>query len=96
MGNISGSGNRNESNGNHHAGNTPVCPVCNGKKYILVATRKVSHMSTVYERQECHVCVAVHKSSPVEETKASSTGGRKNLSGTGYLRNKKRRRKEEE
>ncbi|MFW2439175.1 MAG: hypothetical protein ACN4GR_07370 [Arenicellales bacterium] len=51
-------------------------------------------MSTVYERLDCPLCVAVQKSFPAEQTKTSSTGGRKNLSGTGYLRNKKRRRKE--
>jgi hypothetical protein len=52
-------------------------------------------MSIVYERQDCLACVGENKSSPVEQTNKSPRGGKKILSGTGYLRNKKRRRKDE-
>jgi len=95
MGNTSRFGNRQQSNDAQHADNTPTCPVCDGKKYTLVATRKVNQTHTVFERQDCHLCVAVDKPSPVEQTNESSRGGRKRLSGTGYLRTKKRRRREE-
>lgn len=95
MGNISRLGNRQQSNASQHVDNAPRCPVCGGKKYTLVATRKVNHMSIVYERKDCHACAGENKSSPVEQAYKSSRGGKKMLSGTGYLRNKKRRRKDE-
>jgi len=96
MSNNSRPGNRRQSNASQHVDNTPRCPVCDGRKYTLVATRKLSHMSVVYERQDCQACVGKNKSSPVQQTNKSSRGGNKMLSGTGYLRNKKRRRKEED
>jgi len=95
MSNNSRLGNRRQSNASQYVDNTPRCPVCDGKKYTLVVTRKVNHMSIVYERQDCQACVGENKSSPVQQTKKSSPGGKKMLSGTGYLRNKKRRRKDE-
>jgi len=95
MGDISKFGKGQESHGSGHVDDSSTCPVCDGKKYTLVATRKVNQTHTVLERQDCHLCVAVNKPSPVEKTNESSRGGRKRLSGTGYLRTKKRRRREE-
>ncbi|MEA1890956.1 MAG: hypothetical protein U9N50_14415 [Pseudomonadota bacterium] len=88
--------------GNWQVGNgsqdteTHTCQVCHGKKYVLVATRKVSHMSTVYERQVCPGCTGAQKSSAAAQTNAPSYDRRKMPSGTGYLRNKKRRRKDDD
>jgi len=46
--------------------NAPTCPVCDGKKYTLVATKKVNQTQTVFERQDCHLCVAVDNYTPAE------------------------------
>ena len=72
----------------------PVCPVCKGRKYILVASRKLNSSSTVYDRQTCQACADVENTHYADRSKLSSQAGKKELSGTGYLRNKKRRRKE--
>lgn len=80
-----------------HGNDAFVCPVCSGRRYTLVATRSVNRMSMVYERQDCPQCEAVDKSAAVEQTNTSTKrSNRKRLSGTGYLRNKKRRRKEDD
>ena len=71
-----------------------VCPVCKGRKYILVASRKLNSSSTVYDRQTCQACADGETGPYTERGNLSSQSGKKELSGTGYLRNKKRRRKE--
>ena len=73
---------------------SPVCQICMDRKYILVATRKLNRSSTVYERQVCQACADEETVPPVERNRMAPQGGKKTLSGTGYLRNKKRRRKE--
>jgi hypothetical protein len=97
MGDISRFENGHGHKVSEHGDNALTCPVCSGRKYTLVATRRVNRMSTVYERQDCHICVVVHKSPAVEESNTpTKRSNRKRLSGTGYLRNKKRRRKEDD
>jgi hypothetical protein len=70
------------------------CKICMGRKYILVATGKMDQTSTVYERQVCQVCAAEEVIPAESMHKRSPQGDKKAQSGTGYLRNKKRRRKE--
>lgn len=76
-----------------YVADSDVCEVCKGRKYTLVATTKLNHSSTVYERQACSACStepsAVYKDADSEQPH----NGKRTLSGTGYLRNKKRRRK---
>ncbi len=76
-------------------GGKPDCPICDDRKYLLVATRKLGSGSIMYEKRECHECLGepVHHSEGDGET--TRHPARKRQSGTGYLRNKKRRRKEE-
>jgi len=74
-----------------------VCEVCAGKKYIMVATRTPSQSTTVYERQVCNACSIDPAQTSVqawtEIVNVKSQSEKKTFSGTGYLRNKKRRRK---
>jgi len=71
------------------------CSVCDGKKYTLVATSSANQRQTVYERQDCHFCVSAENNSSMGYVEESSPVKKKKLSGTGYLRNKKRRRKDD-
>ena len=73
---------------------SPKCQVCNDRKYILVATRSLNQSSTVYERQVCQACAEAENTPSAERNNLAPQSGKKTLSGTGYLRNKKRRRKE--
>ena len=75
----------------------PICEVCAGRKYIMVATGTPSQSTTVYERQACNACSvdpdqALVQAQPETEN-VQPQSEKKTLSGTGYLRNKKRRRK---
>lgn len=70
-----------------------VCQVCKGRKYTLVATSKPNESSTVYERQECQACSIEPSHGSDDAGKEKRLNGKRTLSGTGYLRNKKRRRK---
>jgi NAD-dependent dihydropyrimidine dehydrogenase PreA subunit len=72
----------------------PICKVCNGRKYTLIATRKLNQTSVVYDRQICRACAVAEDTPSAEQNSLASQSGKKTLSGTGYLRNKKRRRKE--
>ncbi len=71
-----------------------VCKVCNGRKYTLVATRRSNQTSVVYDRQICQACAAEESIAVAEVNQQTPSSGKKTLRGTGYLRNKKRRRKE--
>jgi hypothetical protein len=71
-----------------------VCKVCNGRKYTLVATRRLNQTTVVYDRQVCQACAAEDRIAVTGMKKQAPSSGKKTLSGTGYLRNKKRRRKE--
>ncbi len=71
-----------------------ICTVCNGRKYTLIATRKLNQTSVIYDRQVCQACAEAENIPSTERTKLATQSGKKRLSGTGYLRNKKRRRKE--
>lgn len=72
-----------------------TCKTCNGRKYTLVASRKMNQTSVVYGREVCQAC-AEDERIPVAETYSQAPHSKKKrLSGTGYLRNKKRRRKED-
>ena len=77
----------------HTVDDSRICDVCKGRKYTLVATRKLNQSSTVYERQQCKACADVAADDPVESDNVRPHSEKKTLSGTGYLRNKKRRRK---
>lgn len=86
-----------EVNSNQHSPHTVVgakCSVCMDKKHVLVARKKLGQSSTLYERQNCHACVDEDSPETSRDLYTPQTA-RKVFSGTGYLRNKKRRRKEE-
>lgn len=70
-----------------------VCGVCKGRKYTMVASRRLNHSSTVYERRLCRECALAASDDPIERDNVKPHSEKKTLSGTGYLRNKKRRRK---
>ena len=74
------------------ADDSHVCGVCKGRKYTMVATRRLNQSSTVYERRLCRECAAA-ADDPTERDIVTPHSEKKTLSGTGYLRNKKRRRK---
>ena len=93
MGSYSRSVDGNNSKQSSYAADSDVCQVCKGMKYILVATTKLNHTSTVYERQVCPACSMEPSSGANEAESGQPHNGKKALSGTGYLRNKKRRRK---
>jgi len=85
-----------EVNSNQHSPHAVVaakCSVCMDKKYVLVARKKLGQSSTLYERHNCHACDDENTPENPEE-KHTPQAVRKVFSGTGYLRNKKRRRKE--
>ena len=94
MGNYSGVVDSSKNWRPSHDAGDPVCKVCNGRKYTLVATRKMNQTSVVYDRQVCQACVAEEIIAVAGINKQTASPGRKRQSGTGYLRNKKRRRKE--
>lgn len=77
----------------HMVDDSQVCDVCKGRKYTMVATRKINQSSTVYERQPCQACAVVAADDIVGSDNVKPSSEKKTLSGTGYLRNKKRRRK---
>jgi hypothetical protein len=70
-----------------------VCGVCKGRKYTMVASRRLSQSSTVYERRLCRECAVAAADDPIERDNVKPHSEKKTVSGTGYLRNKKRRRK---
>jgi len=93
MGSFSRTIDGNNSKQSSFAANSDVCPVCKGRKYTLVATTKLNQSSTVYERQACPSCSDIQSHGSDDTDNEQPHNGKKNLSGTGYLRNKKRRRK---
>ncbi len=95
MSNITGIDKGQERHAFGNAGNSKACPVCDGKGYSLVATKKVNQAQTIFERQDCHLCVSAEAKFSAEKKNEASHAGRTRLSGTGHLRNKKRRRKDE-
>ena len=94
MGNYSRAVGSSNSRRPSHDAEDPVCKVCNGRKYTLVATRRMNQTSVVYDRQVCQACAAEGTIAVVGMSKQTPSPEKKRLSGTGYLRNKKRRRKE--
>ena len=93
MGSYSRSVGGNNSKQFSYAADSDVCQVCKGRKYTLVATTKLNHSSTVYERQVCPACSIETYTGDNEADCGQPNNGKRTLSGTGYLRNKKRRRK---
>ena len=93
MGSYSRSVDGNDSGQSSYSPDSDVCRVCKGRKYTLVATTKLNHSSTAFERQECPACSAETSSESNDDESEQPTNGKRTLSGTGYLRNKKRRRK---
>ena len=75
------------------ADDSHVCGVCKGRKYTMVATRRLNQSSTVYERRLCRECAAAATDDSADSYNVKQHSEKKTLSGTGYLRNKKRRRK---
>lgn len=94
MGEYSGTVDNSNSRRSSRQADDLICTVCNGRKYTLIATRKLNQTSVVYERQICRACAVAENIPSTERTKLATQSGKKTLSGTGYLRNKKRRRKE--
>lgn len=94
MGNFSRSvGGRNSKQPPDNVDST-VCKVCRGRKYILVESRMFNQSTTVYEKKVCQACNGNGDSSPSDDNNNGRTRvGKRALSGTGYLRNNKRRRK---
>jgi DnaJ-class molecular chaperone len=71
-----------------------VCKVCRGRKYILVENRMFNQSSTtVYEKKVCQACNGKGDTLPSDDNSGRTRAGKRALSGTGYLRNNKRRRK---
>lgn len=69
-----------------------ICKVCNGRGYVLLASKQINPSSKIYERAACRACADLEglaEGNNADETENS----RRALTGTGYLRNKKRRRK---
>lgn len=69
-----------------------ICKVCNGRGYVLLASKQIDPSSKIYERAACRACAVPEgfsEGSNADEIENSSRA----LTGTGYLRNKKRRRK---
>ena len=93
MGSYSRSVDGNNSKQSSYAADSDVCQVCKGRKYTLVATTKLNHTSTVYERQVCPACSIEPSPGTNEADSGQPNNEKRTLSGTGYLRNKKRRRK---
>ncbi len=93
MNNSSSFGSRQESHVSQYV-DSNTCQICDGKKYTLVSSKKINNMSVVYERKDCPNCVSARKSDSPGHSDESSRSGKRMLSGTGYLRNKKRRRKD--
>ena len=70
-----------------------VCQVCKGRKFTLVATSKPNESSTFYERKQCQACSIEPSHGSDDAGNEQRQKGKRTLSGSGYLRNKKRRRK---
>lgn len=70
-----------------------VCKVCRGRKYTLVASTMFNPSTTVYEKKVCTACNEKGDAPLSDDSNGRSRAGKRALSGTGYLRNNKRRRK---
>jgi hypothetical protein len=70
-----------------------VCPVCDNKKYVLKTVNR-NGKTTMYAKEACPACFHRDNSTKVHDSNAEShSKAERNFNGTGYLRNRKRRRK---
>lgn len=83
----------NDSKQPAYADESQICMQCKGRRFILVATSKPNETSTIYERQECQACAEEPYLHDIEKDDQLPHSENKTMLGTGYLRNKKRRRK---
>ena len=93
MGNYSRPADKHDSNQSPEVGDTTVCKVCKGRKYTLVASSTGDQSKTVYDKRVCPACNDNGDTMPSIENNGRSRVGKRAISGTGYLRNNKRRRK---
>jgi hypothetical protein len=70
-----------------------ICRVCRGRKYTLVESSTTNQSKTAYEKKVCPACNDKADTLPTVDSNGRFHAGKRAISGTGFLRNNKRRRK---